>query len=125
MSSPFSHPETTRQQGQQAERLAQQHLERRGLRLIAQNYRCKTGEIDLIMDDKGCVVFIEVRMRNNHHFGSGADSVDQRKQRKLTNTAQHFLQHHANLAKRPARFDVVSVRKQQHQTEIRWIENAF
>ncbi len=125
MPSPTKSSSTTRQQGQQAESLAQHHLEQRGLRFITRNYRCKAGEIDLIMADRDSIVFIEVRLRNNPRFGSGAESVDQRKQRKLTATALHYLQRHPDQAKRPARFDVVAISTQQNQADIQWIENAF
>ena len=121
MPSPFN----KRKKGQEAEALACNYLMQKGLKLIEQNYYCRGGEIDLIMEDKGSVVFIEVRMRNNPNFGSGAESVDWRKQRKLTMAAMHFLQHHPKLAQQPARFDVIAINRQQNNTDIQWIENAF
>ncbi len=125
MTTPSKTPETAQQQGQRAERLAQRHLEQCGLRLIERNYRCKAGEIDLIMEERDAIVFIEVRMRNNPHFGSGAESVDSRKQHKLRATAQHYLQRHDHLARRAARFDVVAITRRPERTDIQWIENAF
>ena len=113
------------QRGAQAEDLACRHLQSKGLKLITRNYRCPRGEIDLIMDHAGTVVFVEVRYRSNPNFGSGADSVDYRKQCKLNATALHYLQHHDALAKRQARFDVISISQPGGQPQIDWIINAF
>lgn len=113
------------QRGIKAEDLACRHLQAQGLNLIARNYRCSRGEIDLIMEHDGAVVFVEVRYRSNPHYGSGADSIDYRKQCKLNATALHYLQCHSKLAKRPARFDVISVSQTQEQPQIDWIINAF
>ena len=118
-------PSDRRQAGQAAEALARRHLEQQGLRLIETNYHCRTGEIDLIMEDRGAIVFIEVRLRNNPAFGSGAESVDWRKQGKLTATAQHYLQRHPRWAEQPARFDVISISGQGPEGQIEWITNAF
>jgi len=114
-----------RQAGQAAEALARHHLEQQGLKLIETNYRCRAGEIDLVMEDRGVIVFVEVRLRNNPAFGSGAESVDRRKQGKLTATAQHYLQRHPRWAERPARFDVVAIGRQGSQHKIEWITDAF
>ena len=114
--------------GQAAEDLACRYLQDQGLHLIERNYRCKRGEIDLVMRDASSVVFVEVRYRRNHRFGSGAESVDRHKQAKLTATALHYLQSNKAAAKSPARFDVVSVSvqgKSGHTTAIEWIKNAF
>lgn len=114
--------------GQAAEDLACRYLQDQGLHLIERNYRCKRGEIDLVMRDTSSVVFVEVRYRRNHRFGSGAESVDRHKQAKLTATALHYLQSNKAAAKSPARFDVVSVSvqgKSAHTAEIQWIKNAF
>jgi len=114
--------------GQAAEDLACRYLQDQGLHLIERNYRCKRGEIDLVMRDASSVVFVEVRYRRNHRFGSGAESVNRGKQAKLIATALHYLQSNKAAAKSPARFDVVSITLEGmpgHTAEIQWIKNAF
>ena len=69
--------------GQQAELLACQYLQQYKLKLITKNYHCRRGEIDLIMQDKKTLVFIEVRYRKNDRFGSALESVNYKKQAKI------------------------------------------
>lgn len=95
-----------------------------GLRLVANNYRCRFGEIDLIMNDRGVISFVEVRYRSPSAFGSGADSVGPRKQQRLIRAARHFLVSHPELADRPCRFDVVSVSGRWFP-KYEWIKDAF
>jgi putative endonuclease len=109
-------------QGQAAEDKALDYLRREGLALVNRNYRCKSGEIDLIMQQNDTLVFVEVRYRQSSHFGSAAESVTTSKQRKLLITANHYLQ--KNRVDRPCRFDVVGIGG-KNLTEIEWIQNAF
>ncbi len=111
--------------GNAAETLACDYLQQHGLALLERNYRAPHGELDLIMRDQNQTVFVEVRYRRNHRFGSGADSIQSAKQGKLLKTALYYLQHHPKLAKRPVRFDVVSISTMQGQPEIDWIKDAF
>ena len=62
-----------------------------GLSLLTRNFRSRLGEIDLIMDDGQSLVFVEVRYRRGNAFGSGAESVNRRKQARITACAQHYL----------------------------------
>lgn len=121
---------TTREQGEYTENLACQYLEQKGLKLLERNFHCRLGEIDLIMKHNDSLVFVEVRYRRNSNFGSGAESITTNKQSKLIKTASVYLQRHAKLAKKPARFDVVSISGPIETTNIEniefdWIENAF
>ncbi len=111
--------------GKNAENAACVHLRQQGLTLIERNYLCPLGEIDLIMKDAKTTVFVEVRYRRNIHFGSGAESVDRRKQKKLLATAAYYLQSHPKAAKGACRFDVVALTEQNHQPQIEWIYDAF
>lgn len=111
--------------GKQAEASACEYLQAQGLTLVERNYSCKCGEIDLIMQDKYTTVFVEVRYRRNSHFGSGAESVDRRKQAKLLATAEHYLQQHPKAAQNICRFDVVALTTENKQHIIDWIEDAF
>lgn len=117
---------TERQQhGDQAEQAACSFLTARGLRLLHQNYRCKHGEIDLIMQHRDTIVFIEVRFRSNPRYGSGADTVDRHKQAKLYATAQHYLLQYPQAARHACRFDVVSIHQEPAIENIDWIADAF
>ncbi len=113
---------TTRRRGEQAELDACRYLQERGLILYDRNYHCRGGEIDLIMVDDATLVFVEVRYRSSSRFGSGAESVNPRKQRRLINAAAHYLQSHPQQARRPARFDVIFMEAPQ---QIHWIKDAF
>lgn len=107
--------------GLDAEHAAATFLQSKGLRLIAQNYHCRFGEIDLVMQEGKTLVFVEVRMRSNTAFGGAASSITPQKQQKLILTAQHYLQQHGNA---PCRFDVVLISGKQAE-QIEWITNAF
>jgi len=107
--------------GAQAEDLACAHLERAGLKLVSRNYRCAQGEIDLIMDDRDTLVFVEVRYRRSNAFGTPAESVDRRKQARLRAAAGHYLLEHS--ADRACRFDVIAV--SGHDARIEWLRAAF
>lgn len=111
--------------GARAEAAACDYLQGHGLQLLERNYRCRQGEIDLIMCDGDCTVFIEVRYRRNSRFCSSAESVDPRKQQKLINAAAHYLQRHPRLMQRPARFDVIAMSRQADSPHIEWIQDAF
>ncbi|MDH4273758.1 MAG: YraN family protein [Gammaproteobacteria bacterium] len=114
------------QRGALAETAALEYLHAQGLRAVMRNYRCRMGEIDLIMLDGMTLVFVEVRSRSHHRFGSPAESVNHRKQKKLLVTAQHFLLTHKQYAHTVQRFDIMSVTtKAEQPPHIEWIRNAF
>jgi putative endonuclease len=115
----------TQRQGREAEARAQQYLEARGLRLVAANYRCRHGEIDLIMRHGEVLVFIEVRERKNSRYGGAAASVTRQKQEKIIATAQHFLQHQPEFHHAPARFDVLALNPGSLEAPIDWLQAAF
>ncbi|GAB3092874.1 YraN family protein [Aestuariicella hydrocarbonica] len=106
---PKSPESQTRKEGDLREKQAEQFLTTRGLKLVARNYLCKLGEIDLIMRDRDHLVFVEVRYRKSTRFGSASETVDFRKQQKLIRTAQYYLQSHPQLGTPPCRFDVVAI----------------
>ena len=111
--------------GKVAESLACDFLQTHGLKLISRNYRAPYGELDLIMQDHDHMVFVEVRFRRNPHYGSGADSVTASKQDKIIKTALYYLQQHPKQAKRPIRFDVISLSTVEGHTDVDWIKDAF
>lgn len=106
--------------GQQTEQLACAYLQASGLSLVARNYRSRFGEIDLIMENEHCLVFVEVRYRKHQQFGGAAASISVSKQQRLIRTALAYLQHAKS--QKPARFDVIAVDAQQR---INWIQQAF
>lgn len=106
--------------GHEAERRAENFLQQQKLRLLERNYRCRFGEIDLIMQEGDTLVFVEVRMRTNHFYGGAAASITAAKQAKLIQTARHYLSRHN--ADRPCRFDAILI---SGNLEIEWIQNAF
>jgi putative endonuclease len=119
---------TTRQEsGQTAENLARKHLELHGLRLVTQNWHCRRGELDLIMLDGNCLVFIEVRYRQHQAWGGALESIDGRKRAKLILAAQQFLQSEAKWGALACRFDVVAIEPAEsgQPPKLNWVKNAF
>lgn len=94
--------------GTRSERAAARFLRRLGYRVLARNYRCPLGELDLIALDGACLVFVEVRSTGTADALRPAHSVDLAKQRRLTDLALHYLHKH-RLLDRPARFDVLTL----------------
>lgn len=91
--------------GADAEQLAADYLKARGLSLVTRNYRCRGGEIDLILKEGEVLVFVEVRARASGDFGGAAASITAAKQARIRLAAQHYLQRHGIDA--PCRFDAV------------------
>ncbi len=112
--------------GVAAEQFAFDYLQVRGLSPVERNYRCRHGEIDLVMLDEGCLVFVEVRFRSRGAFAHAAVTVDRHKQSKLIRTAEMFLATRPRFSACAARFDVIGVddRGPGGRT-IEWIRDAF
>lgn len=107
--------------GRRAEEQAAAFLEAQGLTVIARNYRCRFGEIDLIARDGAALVFVEVRMRSGSAFGGAAASITATKRDKLLRTARHYL---AALGREPAcRFDAVLLAGDESAPV--WLKNVF
>lgn len=103
------------------EERAAEYLERLGYRIIRRNYRCRSGEIDLIAEQDGYLVFVEVKFRSSLHTGYGFEAVDWRKRQRIIRAARWFLMEtHADGCV-PCRFDVVSFLG----NEIEVIQDAF
>ena len=107
--------------GHSAEQLAAAYLQRQHLTLLERNYRCRFGEIDLIMRDGPEIVFVEVRLRSSQAYGGAAASITAAKQHKLARTAEHYLQQHGAAA---CRFDAVLL-DALDERGIHWLKNAF
>jgi putative endonuclease len=110
--------------GREGERIAELFLKKKGYRLVERNYRCRGGEVDLIVLDRRVVVFVEVKTRTDYGFGSPLEAVEPRKQRRMIFAAQLFL-HQKKLHERDARFDVVGISWPGTEPVVEHIQNAF
>ncbi len=115
-------PGAEKTSGELAEARAEVFLVQQGLVKRTKNYRCKLGEIDLIMQHADTLVFIEVRLRSHQAFASAAESVTIRKQQKIIKTAQYYLQEHRLMDKVNCRFDVIAF---SDNGAPEWIKDAF
>jgi len=107
--------------GARAEELCAELLQRAGLRVLARNWRCRHGEIDLVAEEGGTLVFAEVRFRSGEGFGGAAESVTAAKRARLVAAARLYLM------RRPqadCRFDVLLLDSLE-AGRIRWIRDAF
>lgn len=111
--------------GRVIENAAFEYLCGRGLLPVERNYRCRLGEIDLIMLDGRQIVFFEVRYRRGSRFGHAAESIVTSKQRRVIMTAQHYLLTHAQVRELSARFDVLAVEPGTAGLHFDWIRDAF
>ncbi|MCD7921614.1 MAG: YraN family protein [Clostridiales bacterium] len=100
---------------------AAEWLRHRGYRVLEKNFRCRFGEIDLIMTKDGCLVFVEVKYRSTGSCGAPQEAVDARKQQRICNAASCYLYMHHCPPDTPCRFDVAAI----SGDEIELISNAF
>jgi putative endonuclease len=113
------------QTGPRRRDLAATYLQGHGLGILARNVRFRGGEVDLIADDGGCIVFVEVRLRQDSRFGGAAASITAAKQQRIILAAQMWLggagRRHAN---QPCRFDAILLDRLD-PARIDWIRGAF
>jgi putative endonuclease len=115
------------QLGRDAEQAATRFLEAQQLTILARNYRCRGGELDIVAETgAGVIVIAEVRLRADARYGGAAASVDWRKQRRIQRAASHLLLRQPALARRALRFDVLDLAPSgPGEYRIRWIRQAF
>jgi putative endonuclease len=118
----FSLPEKAQHlvRGENAELQAQKFLLEKGLKPVCRNFRCKQGELDLIMQDQQTLVIIEVRYRQSDKYGSALESVTHAKQSRIIAATQVYLA--SNKISPRLRFDVVAI---SGSGKVQWIQNAF
>ncbi|WP_446809279.1 YraN family protein [Methylomonas sp. 2BW1-5-20] len=109
------------QKGDSAERLALTYLEQQGLSLVCSNFRCKMGELDLVMKEGPTLVIVEVRFRKSEQFGGALASITRQKQARIVAATQHYVIIN-KLGNASIRFDVVAV---SGDNRLEWIKNAF
>ena len=118
---------TTREAGDRGEAMAAEYLRENGYELLASQFRCRFGEIDLIAEKDGMLLFVEVKLRTNLQYGMPREYVTAKKQEKLRAAALLYLSMHGLDV--PTRFDVAEVYTDAHHsarsTRIEYIENAF
>ena len=110
--------------GKTGEDLACRELARRGYAILDRRVRCRSGEIDIVASDGPTLVFVEVKARETHAFGSGAEAVTGWKRRRIVQLAMAYVARR-HLTDRPLRFDVVSVALNAGRPEIEVFKNAF
>lgn len=111
--------------GSRGEAVARDYLRRQGLVHLESNYRCNPGEIDLVMRHGDTLVFVEVRLRKDSHYGSPLETVSASKQHRLRRAAEHFLLARKIPARQELRFDVVGIVGVDSSARIDWVQNAF
>lgn len=116
---------TKTQTGAAIENAAAEWLEARALICVERNFRCRGGEIDLIMRDGNTLVFVEVRLRSRSSFGSAAESVTVTKQRRVIHAAHYYLTTRTNNADRACRFDVLAAQQEGGAIVWEWVQGAF
>lgn len=116
-----------RRLGQWGEAMAAEDLRRKGWTIVATNFRCRMGEIDIVAENGTYLAFVEVKLRKNNQFGSACEAVTPAKQRKLRAAAQFYLMSHPTRLQ--PRFDVAEIYAPQgvhtEEPDIYYIENAF
>ena len=113
------------QAGQLGEKTAKKHLKKQGLKFLTANFRTDRGEIDLVMRDKDCLVFIEVKTRSSEEWSRPAAAVDRERRQRLTRAGLDYLRRLRNPAVK-VRFDIVEVLLESGQVrEIRHLPNSF
>lgn len=108
------------ERGREAEAQAAIYLEKRGLRILERNWRCRFGEIDLVAREGDCLVFVEVRARSLRGFGGAAESIDAGKRRRLIAAANQYLTRTG--LETPCRFDAVLIGA---SGAPEWVRSAF
>ncbi|PID44608.1 MAG: YraN family protein [Proteobacteria bacterium] len=113
-----------RKTGQDGEAIAAAHLTDQGIEILCRNYRNRFGEIDIIGNDQGTYIFVEVKTRKSNRYGSPQEAVTLKKQSQISNIAQSYLQQH-NLTDIPVRFDVIAITFDQDKPLVNHIVAAF
>lgn len=115
----------TTERGRWGEELAAKYLRKKRYRLVEMNYRCRMGEIDLIVENRNYLVFVEVKLRKSADFAEAMEFVDLRKQERIRTTAMLYLTQHET--EKPCRFDVIEIYASEDtkKPQIRHLEDAF
>jgi putative endonuclease len=111
--------------GVSAENLACRWLQNKGLQLLQRNYRCRYGELDLVMHDGDCLVIVEVRYRKNRKYGGSIASITHEKRRRIIRSSACLLQQFRRYRDYAVRIDVIGLTGNNQAPDVEWISNAF
>ncbi len=115
---------TSPARGREGEELACRHLEAQGFRILARNWRCRAGELDIVARDGAVTVFVEVKERGDVSHGQGFDAVTAGKRRRVVLAARLYAASQG-IEERPLRFDVVSIDRSAGAPRVRHDRDAF
>jgi putative endonuclease len=121
MTSWFGLFKNTSEKGAHYERVAELYLRDAGLTCVERNYRCKYGEIDLIMQEQETFVFVEVKYRGSEQFGGAVNSLSAQKMQKLRRAIAYYCQVH-RISDSPLRIDFVAI---DSDKQCHWIKNLY
>ena len=113
------------QRGRWAEQIALEYLLAKKLKLLEKNFRSSFGEIDLIMQDKNIILFIEVRYRSSNNFHTALESINKKKCERIILTSQKYLSENRGALQLDPRLDILTLSGTQENPTIEWIKNAF
>ena len=116
--------QNNRQIGDEKEAFVCEWMEKRGYAIVERNFRCRSGEIDIVAREDGYLVFIEVKYRHGTECGDPSEAVDRRKQQTISRVALFYMLRHGYTEDTPVRFDVVTV-SGGDEVEIVLYRNAF
>ena len=111
--------------GARAEQLAERYLWARGLHTIARNYRCRAGELDLVMKDARQLVVVEIRYRRHVVPVSPVESITPNKRARIARAAERFMQEYPHFDEHQLRFDVVAMSGPLRRPDVLWLRSAF
>lgn len=116
--------ELNRTTGRLGERIGEDYLKERGYQIVERNVRSPFGEIDLVANHRGTLVFVEIKTRRDATFGFPEEGVGERKKNQLIRLASWYLAQHPN-SNPPVRFDVLAIQMEGNAPGIRLVQNAF
>jgi len=119
--------------GARAELLALRFLKRQGCKILATNFTCRVGELDIIALDKSaehsiqepCISVVEVRYRRSGIYGGAAATVNHAKQQRIINSSQLWLSQNSGYRNHPVRFDVITLSGDLDKPQLNWLKRAF
>lgn len=114
----------TRKKGTSGEQIAEKFLIEKGYKILDRNFYFERGEIDIVAEDNGVIVFVEVKSRSSEEYGEPEDSITPNKRKQLRKVAEGYF-YEKNISDVEARFDVISIKWKKGNPIIEHIENAF
>ena len=112
--------------GAKGEKLAVKFLKRKGYRIVQRNYRCKLGEIDIVAQQSGTIVFVEVKARQTQEFGPPQYAITAAKKKQISRVALWYIKD-KKVTEQTCRFDVIGITfsPESRKPRVEHIENAF